>query len=65
LEKSLTQSEWVRKYIGGTWPKIALTDRVEGNHKLIKHKYSYPNRKETSQYQQELGRIKFKDRAAI
>lgn len=67
LEESLNQSERVRKYIGGTRPKIAGTDRgfrgkteVDGTQILIPK-----NRKESSPYQQEVARKRFRARAAI
>ena len=67
LEESLAQSERVRKYIGGTRPKIAGTDRgfrgkteVDGTQILIPK-----NKKESSRYQQEVARKRFRARAAI
>lgn len=67
LEESLAQSERVRKYIGGTRPKIAGTDRgfrgkteVGGTQILIPK-----NRKESSRYKQEVARKRFRARAAI
>ena len=67
LEESLAQSERVRKYIGGTRPEIASTDRgfrgkteVEGTQILIPK-----NKKESSRYQQEVARKRFRSRAAI
>jgi IS5 family transposase len=67
LEESLSQSERVRKYIGGTRPKIAGTDRgfrgkteVQGTQILIPK-----NRKEISRYKQEVARKRFRARAAI
>jgi transposase, IS5 family len=67
LEESLNQSERVRKYIGGTRPKIASTDRgfrgkteVDGTQILIPK-----NRKESSRYKQEVARKRFRARAAI
>ena len=67
LEESLNQSERVRKYIGGTRPKIAGTDRgfrgkteVDGTLILIPK-----NRKESSRYKQEVARKRFRARAAI
>ena len=67
LEESLNQSERVRKYIGGTRPKIAGTDRgfrgkieVDGTLILIPK-----NTKESSRYKQEVARKRFKARAAI
>ena len=66
LEKSLAQSERVRKYIGGTRPIIAATDRgfrgkteVNGTQILIPK-----NRKESSRYKQEVARNRFRARAA-
>lgn len=67
LEESLNQSERVRKYIGGTRPKIASTDRgfrgkteVDGTLILIPK-----SRKESSRYKQEVSRKRFRARAAI
>ena len=67
LEESLAQSERVRKYIGGTRPTIAGTDRgfrgktdVEGTQIMIPK-----NTKHTSRYQQEVARKRFRARAAI
>lgn len=67
LEESLAQSERVRKHIGGTRPTIAGTDRgfrgktdVEGTQILLPK-----NRKESSKYQQEVARKRFRARAAI
>jgi IS5 family transposase len=67
LEESLAQSERVRKHIGGTRSEIASTDRgfrgkteVEGKQILIPK-----NKKESSRYQQEVSRKRFRFRAAI
>jgi transposase, IS5 family len=67
LEESLAQSERVRKLIGGTRPIIAGTDRgfrgkteVEGTQILIPKK-----KKESSRYQQDQARKRFRARAAI
>lgn len=67
LEESLSQSERVRKHIGGTRPKIAGTDRgfrgkteVQGTQILIPK-----NRNEISRYKQEVARKRFRARAAI
>lgn len=67
LEESLAQSERVRKRIGGTRPGIAGTDRgfrgkaeVEGTQIMIPK-----NKKESSRYQQEVARKRFRARAAI
>lgn len=67
LEESLAQREQVRKYIRGTRPKIAGTDRgfrgkteVDGTQIMIPK-----NRKESSRYQQEVTRKRFRARAAI
>nr|WP_293872566.1 IS5 family transposase [Flavobacterium sp.] len=67
LEESLNQSERVRKYIGGTRPKIVTTDRgfrgktkVDGTQILIPK-----NTKESSRYKQEVARKRFRARAAI
>jgi len=67
LEESLAQSERVRKHIGGTRPKIAGTDigfrgktEVEGAQILAPK-----NKKESSRYQQEVARKRFRARAAI
>lgn len=57
----------MRKYIGGTRPKIAGTDRgfrgkteVEGTQIMIPK-----NKKESSRYKQEVARKRFRARAAI
>ena len=67
LEESLAQSERVRKYIGGTRPSIASTDRgfrgqseVDGTQKILPK-----NKKESSKYKQEVARKRFRARAAI
>lgn len=67
MEESLAQSERVRKYIGGTRPEIASTDRgfrgkveVGGTQILIPK-----NKKESSRHQQEVARKRFRARAAI
>lgn len=67
LEESLAQSERVRKYIRGTRPKIAVSDRgfigkteVDGTQILL-----LKNRKESSRYKQEVPKKRFITRAAI
>jgi IS5 family transposase len=67
LEESLAQSERVRKHTEGTMPEIASTDRgfrgkteVEGKQILIPK-----NKKESSKYQQEVDRKRFRSRAVI
>ena len=67
MEESLSQSERVRKNIGGTRPEIAGTDRgfrgktEVGNTKILIPK----NKKEISRYKQEIARKKFRARSAI
>ena len=65
LEESLSQSERVRKSVGGTRPKAA-TDRgfrgikeVEGTLILL------PTKKEKTRYGQQVARLRFRARAAI
>ena len=66
LEESLSQSERVRKSVGGTRPKKAATDRgfrgikeVEGTLILL------PTKKEKTRYGQQVARLRFRARAAI
>jgi IS5 family transposase len=67
LEESLAQSERIRKLIGGTRPKIAGTDRgFRGRTEVSGTQIMIPkNRKESSRYQQEVARKRFRARAAI
>jgi IS5 family transposase len=67
LEESLAQSERVRKLIGGTRPKTAGTDRgFRGRTEVSGTQIMIPkNRKESSRYQQEVARNRFRARAAI
>ena len=67
LEESLAQSERVRKYIGGTRPIIAGTDRgFRGKTEVNGTQILMPkNRKESSRYKQEVARNRFRARAAI
>jgi transposase, IS5 family len=67
LEESLAQSERVRKLIGGTRPKTAVTDRgFRGRTEVSVTQIMIPkNRKESSRYQQEIDRNRFRARAAI
>lgn len=67
LEESLAQSERVRKLIGGTRPIIAGTDRgFRGKTEVSGAQIMIPkNRKESSRYQQEVARKRFRARAAI
>ncbi len=67
LEESLAQSERVRKLIGGTRPKIAATDRgFRGRTEVSGTQIMIPkNKKESSRYQQEVARKRFRARAAI
>ncbi|WP_373567436.1 transposase [Chryseobacterium sp. WG23] len=67
LEESLSQSQRVRELIGGTRPQTASADRgfrgikeVENTQILIPQ-----NKKATTKYQQEIGRKRFRARAAI
>ncbi|WBX98024.1 transposase [Chryseobacterium gambrini] len=66
LEESLSQSERVRKSVGGTRPTKATTDRgfkgikeVEGTAILL------PAKKEKTRYGQQVSRLRFRARAAI
>ncbi len=66
LEESLSQSERVRKSVGGTRPTTATTDRgfkgikeVEGTAILL------PAKKEKTKYGQQVARLRFRARAAI
>ena len=67
LEESLAQSERVRKCIGGTRHKIAGRDRgFRGKTEVGGTQIMIPkNRKESSRYQQEVLRKRFRARAAI
>ena len=67
LEESLAQSERVRKYIGGTRPSIASTDRgFRGKSEVNGTQIILPkNKKESSKYKQEVARKRFRARAAI
>lgn len=67
LEASLAQSERVRKQIGGTRPSIASTDRgFRGKVQVGETQILIPKlKKETTRYQQEIARKRFRARAAI
>ena len=67
MEESLGQSERVRKCIGGTRPEIAVTERgFRGKTEVERTQILIPkNKKESSRYQQEVARKRFRARAAI
>jgi IS5 family transposase len=67
LEESLHQSERVRKYIGGTRPKIAGIDSdCRGKTEVVETLILLPkSTKESSRYKQEVTRKSFRARAAI
>jgi transposase, IS5 family len=67
LQKSLDQSERVRKNIGGTRPEKAATDRgFRGMKKVGSTQIFIPaNTKEPTKYKQQVARKRFRARAAI
>ena len=67
LEESLSQSQRVRELIGGTRPQIASADRgFRGIKEVGNTQILIPqNKKATTKYQQEIGRKRFRARAAI
>jgi IS5 family transposase len=67
LEESLAQSQRVREQIGGTRPEIASTDRgFRGIKEVGGTKILIPkNTKESTKYNQEVARKRFRARAAI
>jgi IS5 family transposase len=67
LEESLCQSERVRKLIGGTRHKTAVIDRgFRGRTGVSETQIMIPKtRKESSRYQQEVARKRFRARVAI